>query len=115
MLLILCHKDILLQFFIYFFTIYLLNNHNSNLCSDHNNKVNVLPQYAVPPMLFKISITKGNNLVILDVYGFCPPLFWLRNTAEQRDEDWKNGLHRGAQKLTGENLKPVWAEFSTLS
>jgi hypothetical protein len=24
-------------------------------------------------------------------------------------------LERGAQKLTGENLKVVWAEFSTLS
>ncbi len=23
--------------------------------------------------------------------------------------------HWGAQKLTGENLKPVWAEFSTIS
>ena len=25
------------------------------------------------------------------------------------------GLQRGAQKLMGENLKVVWAEFSTLS
>jgi hypothetical protein len=25
------------------------------------------------------------------------------------------GLHRGARYLTGENLKVVWAEFSTLS
>ncbi len=25
------------------------------------------------------------------------------------------GLYRGAQKLTGENLKPVWAKFSTIS
>ncbi len=24
-------------------------------------------------------------------------------------------LGRGARKLTGENLKPLWAEFSTLS
>ncbi len=28
---------------------------------------------------------------------------------------WQNKLQRGAQKLTGENLKVVWAEFSTLS
>ncbi len=26
-----------------------------------------------------------------------------------------DGLIRGARKLVGENLKPVWAEFSTLS
>jgi hypothetical protein len=36
-----------------------LRNHNSNLCSDHNNKINVLPQHAEPPILFKISGTKA--------------------------------------------------------
>jgi hypothetical protein len=51
-----------------FFTVSLLRNLNSNLCSDHSNKINVLPQYAVPPILFKFSGTKANSLVILDVY-----------------------------------------------
>ncbi len=48
MQLILCHKNLLLQFFSILCTVSLLRNHNSNLCSDHNNKINVLPQYAVP-------------------------------------------------------------------
>jgi hypothetical protein len=37
----------------------LQRNHNSNLCSDHNNKINVLPQYAMPPILFKFFRTKA--------------------------------------------------------
>jgi hypothetical protein len=49
---------LLLQFFSNFYTDSLQRNHNSNLCSDHNNKINVLPQYAVPPILFKFSGTK---------------------------------------------------------
>jgi hypothetical protein len=54
MLLNLCHND-LLHFSPKFSTFSLLRNHNSNLCSDHNNKVNVLLQYGVPPILFKNS------------------------------------------------------------
>ncbi len=49
MQLILCHKNLLLKFLSNFFIVSLLRNHNSNLYSDHNNKINVLPQYAVPP------------------------------------------------------------------
>jgi hypothetical protein len=52
-----------------FFTVSLLINHNSNLC-DHNNKINVLQQYAVPPMLLKFSGTKAKySLVILESMG----------------------------------------------
>jgi hypothetical protein len=40
------------------------------MCNDNNNKINVLPQLAVPSILFKISRTKTNRLVKLDVYGF---------------------------------------------
>jgi hypothetical protein len=61
MQLILCQKNLLLQFFFSnnFKTIFLLRNHNSNLCSDHNNKINALPQYAVPPILFKLYGSKA--------------------------------------------------------
>jgi hypothetical protein len=59
MQLILCHKNVLLQFPSNFYTDSLLRNHNSNLCSDHNYKINVLPHYAVPPVLFKFSRTKA--------------------------------------------------------
>jgi len=48
-----------LQFFSNFYADSLLRNHNSNLSSDRNNKINVLPQYAVPPVLFKFSRTKA--------------------------------------------------------
>ncbi len=57
------------------FIVSLLRNHNSNLCSDHNNKLNVLPQYAVA--LFKFSGTKASKqFSFLDVYGLNPKLFW---------------------------------------
>jgi hypothetical protein len=41
----------------------LQRNHNSNLCSDHNNKINVLPQYVVPTILLKFSGTKAKYTV----------------------------------------------------
>ncbi len=48
MQLILGHKNLLCcTIFFKFCTDFLLRNHNSNLCSDHTNKINVLPQYAV--------------------------------------------------------------------
>jgi len=35
----------------------------SNLCNDHNNKINVLPQLASTSILFKFSRTKGKRTV----------------------------------------------------
>jgi hypothetical protein len=56
----------------------MLKNINSNLCNDHDNKINVLPQLEAPFVLFKFSKTKGIVLfclvivaviVIVDVYA----------------------------------------------
>ncbi len=37
--------------FLYFFLVSLLINHNSNLCNDHKNIINVLPWLAAPSLL----------------------------------------------------------------
>jgi len=39
---------------------------------------------------------------------------WVKENVLQFSQN-EITLHRGAQKLTGENLKVVWAEFSTLN
>ena len=41
----------------------MLINLNSNLCSDHNNKINVLPQHTVSPTVFKFYATKAKLTV----------------------------------------------------
>ncbi len=61
-------RAFLLPFFYNFQIDSLLRNYNSIICNDHNNKINVLPQLAVPSILFHFSRTKANSLVILDVY-----------------------------------------------
>jgi hypothetical protein len=41
---------------------------------------------------------------------------WYTNGIQMVYKWYTNGIQmRGARKLTGENLKPVWAEFSTIS
>ncbi len=53
MQLILCLKNILLLCFSNKNVIVaLLRKYNSNLCKDHNNKINVLPHLAAPSVLF---------------------------------------------------------------
>jgi hypothetical protein len=52
-----------------FFNYFLVEIEYTNLCNDHNNKVNVLPQLVVPSIVLKFSGTKVNSLVKLDVYG----------------------------------------------
>jgi hypothetical protein len=34
---------------------FFLRNLNSNLCTDHNNKINVLPQLPAPSILFNLT------------------------------------------------------------
>jgi hypothetical protein len=43
------------------------------------------------------------------------PFVWLSKGCHDNLLNDIQCIDRGARKLTGENLKPVWAEFSTLS
>ncbi len=56
----------------------MLRNHNSNLCNDHNKKINVLSHLAVPSVVFKacsVLLTVKNfqqlkqTVVKFDIYG----------------------------------------------
>jgi hypothetical protein len=54
--------------FFKFFHCSMLRNHKSNLCNDHNNKINVLPWLVLPSIVFKISRTKANCPAKFDIY-----------------------------------------------
>ena len=49
-----------------FYHVPLLRNHNSNLCNDHDNKINLLQWLAAPSILFKFYGTNVNSLTIKD-------------------------------------------------
>ncbi len=62
--LILCCKRSFVAF-CQFLLVSLLRNHNSNLCNDHSNRINVLRQIAAPSMPFKFSGAKAKQTVKL--------------------------------------------------
>jgi hypothetical protein len=65
MLLAFLCKNFLLQFYPNNFPVSLLRNHNSNLRNDYINKINVLPQHAIPSIMFNFSQTKTKYITRL--------------------------------------------------